>query len=1016
MLEEDGRVGEFADLLRDARLSAKLTQEQLAERSGLSVRGISDLERGIRRTPRRDTIHLLAAALDLSTEQRQFWEQARSRQTVLQSSNKVALRQSTVLFGREAEQKALRAGIDNALHFRRQLILLAGEPGIGKTRLAEDLASFADSCGFICCWGRCYDGGVAPAYWPWIQVLRDVLQSMERETIRSLIDERTIELFHLLPELRTLLNSNTVPSSDGDSSRFLIMDSVTTFLHRVAESRPILVVLDDLQWADHSSLLLLEYLAREHSAGMLMVVGLYRDTELEPGSSLASAVLTLGRQSGNRHLTLDGLDADDVRTMITKTAEHELPAEMVAHVATRSAGNPFFVVEIVRNIESSAVSGRSRAVPEGVRDVIRQRLQRLSDECHVVLQAAAVVGKEFNFRLLEHALGFTATAVLDLVDEAVKARLVSAPTDLLQSARFEHDLIRETIYDDLRPSQLVSLHYQIALELERQHFAGLSPGVGDLAHHYSMSIPVAGHKPASAYLRKAGNDAVAQIAYDTAVQHYARAVRLLDHYGDIDNEVGAEALLELGTAEMRAGDIPGARETFRRAAVIARKNNLSEHFARAAIGFSGGIVLVGRKDAEACDLLDEACSILGPQDGSLKARSLARLALNLVSETQQPRSDQRARTIVQAIDVAQRVNDLEAEAIALHAHHREIWRREPCDPERGIEAARRALQVAKASRNPELIFTGLCWRMFEPLELGDLKTVNELMKECERIAVGLKQPFYSYMMLSLRAMQLLISGELREAEDNINRAFEVASDVGVPRVYAAFWWWLLTFQLLREQDRIDETEALVAGLFNEPQIILHGKAVIDAQIVLTRALRLNEGGPCDCKLDAESLRAELDSTIGTIAEIFDLGPRSHVYYALVHLAEAAHLVNDVEAAERLYELLEPVSRFAATVGGSFMTVGSIGYYSGLLATTLSRWNLAERHFETAIATNERLAARPFMMRTNIAWADMMLRRGYEGDQDHARNILIITEKSAGDLGLTALARQANAVLNRCQFG
>jgi transcriptional regulator with XRE-family HTH domain/tetratricopeptide (TPR) repeat protein len=1009
MLDEDGRVHEFAELLRRARLSAGLTQEQLAERAGVSVRGISDLERGSRRSPRRDTVKLLAGALDLSAEQRQKWEQARHRQTKNRATHHPSGTPVAPLFGRDAEQNSLRAGLQSALNFRRQLILLAGEPGIGKTRLAEDLAVHAETCGFISCWGRCYDGGGAPAYWPWIQVMRAALQRVEPESLRSLIDLRTIELFHLLPELRTRLISRSHAVPDADSSRFRLMDSVTVFLQRVAASRPVLIVLDDLQWADHSSLLLLEYLAKELPAGQLMVVGLYRDTEIEPGSALASAVLAVGRQSGSRHLSLTGIDANDVEAMVSQIAVEDLPAEMVTHVATRAAGNPFFVSEIVRHIESASTTGRDTYVPDGVREVIRQRLQRLNVESQKVLQAAAVVGREFNFRLLEHTLGLTATDVLDSIDEAASARLVSKPTGLLRSARFEHDLIRETIFDDLRSSQRISLHYQIALALERQQIDGNAAGVGNLAHHYSMAIPVAGHEPAVSYLCKAGNEALAQIGYDNAAEFFARAVTLLDQQGELESEDGAETLLSLGVAQMRAGNIPGARETFQRVTGIARKKVLPEHFARAAIGFSGGVVLVGRDDAEACELLAEACCILGPQDSSLKAQCLARLALKLVSDTDQAEADLRARINVEAIDVAQRVNDLEAEAIALHAHHREIWTREPSDPETGIAAAKKAVQVAQASGNTELIFTTLCWRMFEPLELGDLGAVNGLLEECERIALSLKQPFYNYMVLSLRAMHFLVTGRLQEAQQNIDRALEMADEVGIPGGYSIFWWWLLTFQLQRELDHVGELESLVVGMFDENLNTRHGMAIVKAQIALVRAVRYAEGDLPNSDLDVSSLHAEIETMITTVTGISDLSPRSHIYYALVHLAEAAHLTHDLDAADRLYELLDPMSMYVATVGGSFMTVGSIAHYCGLLATTLSRWDAAERHFEDALDTNERLGFRLYATRTRHAWADLLLRRQRPGDSKRASDLLHVVEETAAEIGMAVVSKQVDTL-------
>jgi eukaryotic-like serine/threonine-protein kinase len=750
MLEEDNRVSEFADLLRVARKAAGLTQEELAERSGLSVRGISDLERGSRRTPRRDTFDLLAQALNLTAKQRKDWELARRPQSPNQSwpqDSKVPL---PALIGRAVEISALRAGLESALQENSQVILVAGEPGIGKTRLAEEIARYANARGYISCWGRCFHGAGASAFWPWIHALRALIEHLEPEQVRDLIDNRTIELIHMLPELRTILADRAHSGTANDSSALQMMDSVSVLLQRLSRSRPLLIILDDLHWADHSSHLLLEFLAKTAPNGRFAILGLYRDTEIDNAHPLASAVLEVRRRSASRHLTLSGLDLQGVEEMVLSLMPASQKTNLAVQLTERTAGNPFFVGEMVQHLErvSNQESGGVGLLPElgvpaGVQELIRQRLGLLSSDCLDLLRIASAVGRVFDLRLLESVSNLPPTVILDLVDEAERAGLVSTEANVMICWRFVHDLIRETIYDELRPSQRVSLHLKIGQSMESSANDAMDPNFAIIAQHFRLAIPSVDHRPAIEYLRKASKQAMTRIAYESAVQHLSDAAGLLERTGELESDQGADVLLELGVALMRAGKIPTARHTFSSIAEIARRHGLPEHFARAAIGFSGGFVLLGREDREACDLLSEACTILGQEQTSLRAQCLARLSLLLVSEDDTSIASRRAKVSREAVMLARMVDDLEAEALALHCQHRDLWLTEPNDPRESRAAGNKMVEVAKASGNAELIFTGLCWQMFEPLALGEGETVRSLLQECSELGSALRQPFHT---------------------------------------------------------------------------------------------------------------------------------------------------------------------------------------------------------------------------------------------------------------------------------
>jgi hypothetical protein len=261
-------------------------------------------------------------------------------------------------------------------------------------------------------------------------------------------------------------------------------------------------------------------------------------------------------------------------------------------------------------------------------------------------------------------------------------------------------------------------------------------------------------------------------------------------------------------------------------------------------------------------------------------------------------------------------------------------------------------------------------------------------------------------------MHALMSGRLQEVEDSKDRVLEMADVVGIPGGYTTFWWWLLTFQLLRERDRLEDFEPLHAGLLKDRQNTVHGISIADAQAALVRALRLSDRGSLTNTSAVSEMAEEINSVATTVLGNTRFGPRSNAIYALVHLAEAAALIGDSQCSRKLYDLLAPVSTFVATTGGSFMTVGSIAHYCGLLASVHGEWDRAERYFVEAVRTNERLGARLYMARSRLSWAELLLRRKQEGDLEQAQTMLRDVKSAAIEMGSFAMTRQADELLSK----
>ena len=340
--------------------------------------------------------------------------------------------------------------------------------------------------------GRCWDAGGAPAYWPWVQSLRPYVRDTGIESLRSQLREGAADVARLLPELRELLDDLPPASPDeSEGARFRLFDSLTAFLRSVAAERPLLLVLDDLHAADQPSLLLLQFVARELGESRLLVVGAYRDVDPTLGEPLTTTLTEVAREPVTRTLALAGLGEADVARFIELAAPAASAADLGPMVHAETEGNPLFVGEIVRLLVAEKRLGKPAAaplaIPQSVREVIGRRLRHLPDECNRLLTLASVLGREFDLAALAAVSGLEPDAILELLDEAIEARVVSVVPGAIGRMRFAHALIRDAAYHRLTTSRRVQLHRQVGEALEVLYSSDLDPHLAELAHHFFES-------------------------------------------------------------------------------------------------------------------------------------------------------------------------------------------------------------------------------------------------------------------------------------------------------------------------------------------------------------------------------------------------------------------------------------------------------------------------------------------------------------------------------------------------
>ncbi|MDF2744658.1 MAG: serine/threonine protein kinase, partial [Actinomycetia bacterium] len=547
--------------------------------------------------------------------------------------------------GRVQELRELRAALEEAATRRGCLLLVTGEPGIGKSRLMEELARQLAKQSWRVLVGRCWEHGGAPAYWPWMQVVRAAGSELEA----------------CFP--------GTPPAADPEAARFLLFDAVGRFLRAVAGSRPVLVVLDDLHAADEPSLLLLRFLGQTVTDERLVIVGAYRDAEprVHELAELFGDLVRVGRR-----LPLRGLSRAEVGGYMLRVAGRPPPEAVVARVHDVTAGNPLFVGEVVRALVAGGDLGTAEGqvtdpmmrLPEELRGLIRRRLAGLSTEAVSNLKVASVIGREFELSVLQRISRLGVGRLTDALAEAVTAGIVSEDASAPGCYAFSHELVREALYDDMSAARRLMLHRSIGLVLEEAFRENLEPHFAELAHHFTRSATLGDAALAVEYSTRAGDYAAGLLAYEDAARHYAQALQLLPMLGEGGGDQRCVLLLRLGDVQWRAGDTEQAGRSFEEAAAVSDRLGAPETLARAALGYVtggaplrlglGGLILTGRFGEETTGIrrLEQALAALPEGDSSLRAQVLARLATELYPTGQ---ADRRAALGEEAVAMARRL-------------------------------------------------------------------------------------------------------------------------------------------------------------------------------------------------------------------------------------------------------------------------------------------------------------------------------------------------------------------------
>ena len=795
----------------------------------------------------------------------------------------------TVFVGRRAELARLHASWGGVqMHRDRRIALIAGEPGIGKTRLAQQFASASLAGGAIVLLGRCSEEPLA-AFEPFTEALTQAGVA-----------------WALAPGAAT----------DDAGARHRLFEAVDSAITELAATAPLLIVIDDLHWADPGSLLLTSFLLRSSRPGPILVLGTYRDTELGRTTPLTHALAGLRRNGALDRIDVRGLPLDDVATLARSMLGND---ELASRVHARTDGNAFFVEEVLRGCAESGAS----EVPESVRHAVGVRLLSMGDAANELIAAAAILGLQHDARALQATAGLQVDTAEAALDEILRARLLR-PVSVPQRFEFAHALVREAVLGECNVLRRARLHRRAADALtelgEQQHLE-------EIAMRLFEAASAADARRAAAVLVRAGRRALDRLAYEDAADRFDRARQALELAGAEDES--GPVLLARGDALLRAGEPAAARAAFTAARALAVRCADDALLGEAALGFAGLGIAIVDVDTEATARLEEALERV--EDRALRSRLQARLAVELYYAADRTRSDTHSHD---AVASARASADASTLASALSARHVALWR--PDRLEERLSVTGEMISAAREAGDRHAELQARNWRVAGLFELGDMNAWREEAARHARLAEELRLPAFQWYTPLWAATDAMLAGRYEDAERLTAEAEEAGMRAGDRN--AGVLGSIVRFCAQLEREAFDEMDL----------------AFVEDKIANSPAGVAYRGGYTWIlagRGETERARKELQAAM-ELTHAFDANWLS----LQTELAEASVLLGNTTFAVALYKRLAPYAGRPVTAGRAACSFGAIDRTLGGLAALLGLEADAVRHLEDAIQFNEAFGA------------------------------------------------------------
>lgn len=899
-------------------------------------------------------------------------------------------RARTVFVGRDKETEELLAGLEDVAEGNGRLFVIDGEPGIGKTRLGEELTVHARKRGVLPLWSRCWKESQAPAYWPWVQLVRACLRAAEGSEIVSLAESAISDIAQVLPEACEsgfeVRGRRDEASGDPEQARFRLFDAVLALFRLASSARPLMLVMDDLGAADRASLLLLRFFARELHGCRILLVVTYRDAEVRGSPALAEAIGDLAREG--THIKLRGLDAAQVGRLIeAQTGEHP-GSETLEEVCRATGGNPFLVQSLAQNVPLEALAaieggwpGVSRPMlASGLGAAIRAHLAPLSEHTRKLLIVAAVAGREFEAELLQRATNLSAKDLFEKLSEAEGYSLLAELPDAPGRYRFVHTLVRDALYDSVMGIERANLHNRIGEALQAMYGDSSQAPFGELAHHFFEGARTGSCSRALDYAERAADRANAQSAFEEAARCYQMALAAMKMSGRVDERRRCELLLAMGEAQNRSADYAGARDTFVRAAELATRLGNRDMLAHAALGYPGlqwGASTEANE--ESIRLLEGALRAFTDGDDPWRAMLMARLASELYYRPAD--AGRREKLATKAVEMARKVGDKRALLAILG--HRDLTLSGPDTLDARLCNAQEMLQVADDIGSDIGRYMALLSRAIYYRHAGDLQRAEAEAEAMALVASMTGLPVCNWGVQCFAAYRALMQGRYAEGEEIGRECLNFAERIRGGDSDDLFWPAMI--DVMREQGRLEEIEPMAAHT-------VHRRPTLPAFRALHALINCGLGRMQLARMDFDLLAAR---------NFADL-PRDNTFLACAaSLAQVCAELGDRRRAGQLLKMLSGYEELIAVFGplGSF---GSMARYLGMLAATAALPEQAEAYFQKAIECNAQVNARPCLAYTLVDYAAMLISGGSHWDLARASESLASAREIAGTVGMSVL--------------
>ena len=821
-------------------------------------------------------------------------------------------------------------------------------------------------------WGRCYESAGAPPYWPFVQALRGYVREHDPEQLRRELGSTAAAIAEIVPEIVARLpNLPTLPTAEPAQTRFRLFDSVTAFLKTASADQPIVLVLDDLHWADAGTLAMLEFLARELEGARLLILGTYRDVELTRGHPLAATLAELSRERLFERITLRGLDADDVGRFIGTTAGINPPAPLVKAVYSHTEGNPLFVTEVVRLLVQEGAFTPERlaakdqwsvSIPEGVRDVIGRRLERLSERCQEILRTAAVVGREFSLDQLTTLTDeMTEERLLAVLEEALAARVIEELPRSIGRFIFTHALIQDTLVAELSATRRTRLHARIGESLERLYGDRADEHAAELAYHFGEGGTSSDQFVHYALL--AGQHALAAYAIEEAVDLFRR---LLDaRKGSATDADTAAAMLGLGQALMWPRSWEGYVEAL---------PHLTAAFEWCGSNgdLEGVVATVASLPPDAFALPPQFRDMVGRALGLVPSGSVLAARVLTVEGWFRGLDDHDYATasaaFEEAIATARNLGDraLEAKALGYWAHVDQFHLRyRDC-----VDHSQAALNLARSLRDDLLEMQAQMFPTRGFCALGEPRAAVAHADAGAEIGERMHDAWGIHTGHSQAALVYLMEGAWESARAKLS----YFPDRGLTYLYVTVCRLYIAYQL----------ETIEAG---EPQLEQLERNLRDAWFDPRDPAVLAFGPVFADWIKGTDARVDLARERGEALLVASRRVPWTDAWANAALGLSAVITGDAVLAGRAYGQLQGLTTCAAEL--PLM----IDHLLGLFAATAGRPDAAVQHYETALAFARRAGYRPPYGWAAADYAALLLERNADGDHAHA---IALQERGADD--------------------